>query len=52
MAEELWISSYDRSRLNTFVFFMLKLFRILPYGNKKRGGISFPEPYKIGLVFF
>jgi hypothetical protein len=50
--EELWISSYDRSMFFTFVFFMLKLFRIQPCANNKSDGISFPEPSKIGFAFF
>jgi hypothetical protein len=29
---------------NIFVFFMLKIFRIQPCANNKRGGIYHPEP--------
>jgi hypothetical protein len=50
--EELWISSYARSRFFTIVFFMLKIFRIQPCANNKSGGIYLPKPNKIGLVFF
>jgi hypothetical protein len=31
---------------------MLKLFRIQPCANNKSGGISLPEPNKIGFAFF
>jgi hypothetical protein len=43
---------FDRSRFFTFVFFMLKIFRIKPCENNKSCGISLAEPRKIGLEVF
>jgi hypothetical protein len=50
--EELWFFRYCRSRVFTFVFFMLKLTEISSDKNIKSCGILHHESNKIGFAFF